>query len=273
MLAIGMAATALVAGCASAATQPPPTEPPASIPSPPPSQAAVATATPPSPTESPTPFPLPQGSEPVELDPSLFAGVALDNAYWPMAVGSRWVYTETDGEGNEQKVEVTVLDQTKEILGIQATVVHDVVSQDGETVEDTFDWYAQDSFGNLWYLGEDTKEYENGKVVSTEGSWQAGVDGAQAGIIMPADPQVGMAYRQEWYAGHAEDNAEVLSLDEHVAVPTGTYDQVLKTRETTPLEPDVIEEKAYARGVGEIQSVQTSGGTSVEKLVEFTPGS
>jgi hypothetical protein len=217
-------------------------------------------------------MPLPQGSEAIVLDPALFAGVAIDNPYWPMPKGTRWIYSETDGEGNVSRVDVTVLNETKEILGIQATVVHDIVTQDGETVEDTLDWYAQDTFGNLWYLGEDTKEYENGKVVSTEGSWQAGVDGGQAGIILPPDPQVGMTWRQEWYAGQAEDQAEVLALGEHVQVPAGTYENVLRTRDFTPLEPTVEENKYYAPGVGPVQEIQTKGGTSVDKLLEFTPG-
>jgi hypothetical protein len=208
----------------------------------------------------------------VVLDPALFAGVAIDNPYWPLARGSHWVYSEDDGEGNVNRVEVTVLDETKEIVGIQATVVHDLVSLDGEILEDTLDWYAQDTFGNVWYMGEDTKELENGKVTSTEGSWETGVDGAQAGVIMPADPQVGMAYRQEWYTGHAEDTAEVLSLDGSVTVPAGTYTNLLQTREHTALEPDVVEEKLYAKGVGEVAATQTAGGTSIEKLLEFTPG-
>jgi hypothetical protein len=221
---------------------------------------------------SATPMLLPQGSEAIELDPALFAGVALDHPYWPMAPGSSWTYSETDAGGNEQQVFVTVLPETKEILGITATVVHDIVSADGETIEDTLDWYAQDSFGNLWYLGEDTKEYENGEVVSTKGSWEAGVDGAQAGIILPADPQVGMTYRQEYYAGQAEDAAEILSLDERVEVPFGTFDGCLQTRDFTPLDPDVVEEKFYARGVGPVEVVQVSGGTSHEVLITFEPG-
>jgi hypothetical protein len=217
-------------------------------------------------------MPLPQGSEAIQLDPALFAGVPIDNPYWPLARGSHWVYSETDGEGNVDQVDVTVLDERKEIAGIQATVVHDVVSADGETLEDTFDWYAQDTFGNVWYMGEDTKEFENGKVSSTEGSWQAGVDGAQAGVIMPADPQPGMAYRQEWYTGHAEDTAEVVALDATVTVPAGSYKDLLRTRERTALEPDVTEEKLYAKGVGEVGATQTTGGTSIEKLLSFTPG-
>jgi hypothetical protein len=256
----------LVAGCGGAAVTP----------SPVPSSAPEPTPAGPSPTESapasPTAPPLPQGSEAVVLDPALFEGVAIDNPFWPMAPGNRWVYTETDEEGNEQRVEVTVLDETKEIVGIQAQVVHDIVTLDGETIEDTLDWYAQDAFGNLWYLGEDTKEYEDGKVVSTEGSWEAGVDGAMPGVILPADPNVGMAYRQEYYAGQAEDAAEILAVDEHVEVPAGTYEACLKTRDYTPLDPEVEEQKWYARDAGPVQTVQTKGGTSTEKLIEFTPG-
>lgn len=113
--------------------------------------------------EAAGPYPIPQGSEPIELDPADFVA-RIDNPYWPMAPGSRWIYRETDAEGNEQKVEVTVTDRTKTIMGVGATVVHDVVTEDGALVEDTLDWYAQDIAGNIWYLGEDTKEYENGKL-------------------------------------------------------------------------------------------------------------
>ena len=261
-----LALVAALAGCSSAnPTQSPVLRSPLPPITAPPSSAPPATSPPPS-------FALPQGSEPVELDPSLFVGVALDNPYWPMAPGSRWVYRETDAEGTEQQVEVTVTDRTMEIDGIPATEVHDLVTENGEPVEDTLDWYAQDTLGNLWYLGEDTKEYENGKVVSTEGSWEAGVDGAQAGIILPAEPQVGQAYRQEYYAGQAEDAAEILGLDKHVEVPFGTFDNVLETSDFTPLEPDVEEHKFYARGVGPVEVRQTSGGSSHEVLLTFEPG-
>lgn len=269
-----LVAVALVAGCGQTTVTSPPSAPATSGPSP--AATAAASSSPPSPESTPTavasPMPLPQGSEAIVLDPALFAGVALDNPFWPMAKGSHWVYSETDGEGNVQQVDVTVLDETKEIVGIRATVVHDIVTEDGATVEDTLDWYAQDTIGNLWYLGEDTKEYENAKVTSTEGSWQTGVDGGQAGIILPPDPQVGMTWRQEWYTGQAEDQAEVLAVDEHVVVPAGTYDGVVRTRDFTPLEPTVEENKYYARGVGPVQEIQTKGGTSVDKLLEFTPG-
>jgi hypothetical protein len=230
----------------------------------------LAACTPSGPSESPVA--LPQGSEPVTLDPADFVDV-IDHPYWPMTPGSAWAYSETDADGNELQVEVTVTDETKDILGITATVVHDLVSMDGEVLENTLDWYAQDSAGNLWYLGEDTKEYENGEVVSTSGSWEAGVDGAQPGIILPADPQVGMTYRQEYYAGEAEDEGAVLSLDESVEVPFGAFEGCLQTEDTTALEPDVVEHKYYAEGVGPVLTIQVSGGESREELITFTPGS
>lgn len=206
---------------------------------------------------------LPQGDESANLEAGDFVE-RIDNAYWPMAPGSKWVYRE-DG----QRVEVTVTDRTKEILGIVARVVHDVVTEDGEVVENTYDWYAQDKDGNLWYLGEDTKEYENGTVKNTEGSWEAGVDGAEAGILLPVEPEVGMQYRQEYYEGEAEDAGEILSLDEKAEVPFGSFDDVLMTKDTTPLEPDVLEHKFYAKGVGPVLVLAISGGSGREELLSF----
>jgi hypothetical protein len=212
---------------------------------------------------------LPQGSEPVKLDPAEFT-TEIDNPYWPMSPGSRWVYRETDGEGNVQRVVVMVTDRTKRIAnGIEARVVRDVVSEDGEPVEITDDWYAQDADGNVWYLGERTAEYEHGEVVTRAGSFEAGVDGAQAGVIMPADPKVGMSYRQEYYAGEAEDEGSVLSLDEQVQVAGGRYEQALMTRDTNPLEPKVSEHKFYAEGVGPVLTLDISGGTGREELLSF----
>jgi hypothetical protein len=121
--------------------------------------------------------------------------------------------------------------------------VDDAVRQGGQLTEDTYDWYAQDSDGNVWYLGEDTTEYENGELKPKEGSWEAGVDGALGGIIVPAHPEPGLTYREEYYEGHAEDGAEVLSLHAHAEVPYGTYDNLLQTRNFSPIEPDVVEEK------------------------------
>jgi len=214
---------------------------------------------------------LPQGSDPVDLDPAGFR-TRIDNPYWPMSPGGKWVYRETDPDGNEQRVVVTVTDRSKEILGIDAVVVHDVVTEKGRLVEDTYDWYAQDADGNVWYLGEDTKEYADGRLVCAEGSWEAGVDGAQAGIVVPGRPEVGMAYRQEYYAGEAEDRARILSLDERAEVPFGAFDGLLMTRDTTPLEPRVLEHKLFAKGVGPVLVISLSGGGGREELIRFEKG-
>jgi hypothetical protein len=212
---------------------------------------------------------LPQGGEPVQLDPADFT-VDVTHPYWPMRPGDRWVYEET-GEGRTRRVEVTVTDRTTTVAaGIEARVVHDLVTEGGTPVEDTLDLYAQDADGNLWYLGERTAEYEDGRVVSTEGSWEAGVDGAQPGIALPAQPRPGTGYRQEYRAGRAEDQGFVLATDERVQVPTGTYPGALLTRDTTPLEPDVEELKLYAPGIGPVLTLQVSGGTEREELVETT---
>lgn len=214
---------------------------------------------------------LPLGSAPVELDPTTFT-TQIDNPYWPMAPGSAWELVERDGKGGVQRVVVTVTPETRTVMGIEARVVHDVVTEDGRLVEDTLDWYAQDAEGNVWYLGEETKEYEDGKVVSTAGSWEAGVDGAQPGIAVPAVPEVGMSYRQEYLAGEAEDAATVLSLDEWVAVPAGSYDDVLMTKDYTPLDPAILEHKFFAPGVGPVLALGISGGAGREELVRHTDG-
>ena len=211
---------------------------------------------------------LPQGSEPVELDPADFT-IEIDNPYWPMKPGSRWILRETDPDGTNQRVEITVTDQTKTIAGIEARVIRDTVTEDGKLVEDTFDWYAQDSSGNIWYLGEATKEYENGKVKSTAGSWEAGVDGAQGGILIPAEPKPGLTYRQEYHEGEAEDAAEVLSIDELAEVPYGSFKSVLMTKDYTPLEPKLLEHKFYAPGVGLVLAVEISGGAKRVELLRF----
>ena len=186
----------------------------------------------------------------------------IDNPYFPLAPGSRWVYRETATDGSKQRVVVNVTHRTRLIAnGVRARSVRDTVSERGHVIEDTFDWYAQDAGGNVWYLGEDTKEYENGTVVSTKGSWEAGVNGARGGLIMPANPRPGMQYRQEYLAGEAEDKARVVSV---------FADSVL-TREWTPLEPKRFEYKLYARGVGTVLELSVPSGDR-EELVSFTRG-
>ena len=221
------------------------------------------------PTTAAPPSALPQDGEPVALDPADFTS-QITNPYFPLTPGTRLTYREQDARGNVQKGVTHVTRRTKLIAnGITARVVHDVVSEHGEPVEKTFDWYAQDSAGNVWYLGEDTKEYENGHVSSTHGSFEAGVDGAQPGVIMPASLAVGLTYRQEFYAGQAEDEARVLSLDEQAGVPFGHFNDVLMTKEINPLEPRHIEYKFYARGIGPVLELTASGGTDRVVLVEI----
>ncbi|MBI5310520.1 MAG: hypothetical protein HZB14_05780 [Actinobacteria bacterium] len=217
-------------------------------------------------------FTPPVGSEQVKLDPADFT-TEIDNPYWPMRPGSRWVYREPGEKGRSLRVEITVTDKTKIVDGIEARVVHDVVSDERtkRPVEVTDDWYAQDKHGNVWYLGEATQEYENGKPTTTKGSWEAGVDGAQAGVIVLADPQAGDEYRQEYLAGQAEDAARVLSLDERIRVPLDAYENCLMTRDFTPLDPDVLENKYYAKGVGPVLTIDVPTGDR-EELVSFEAG-
>jgi hypothetical protein len=176
------------------------------------------------------------------------------------------------GEEEVERIEVVVLEETREVMGVQATVVRDTVTVDGELVEDTYDWYAQDVDGNVWYMGEETAEYENGEVVSTAGAWEAGVDGALPGIVMLSDPTEGDAYRQEYYPGEAEDMAEVIGVGASEEVAVGAFDDLVVIEEWTPLEPDVIEEKSYGPGVGVVLEVVVEGGSGRIELVSYTPG-
>jgi hypothetical protein len=213
-------------------------------------------------------FDLPRGDERVDLKPADFT-TEIDNPYWPMAPGTRWTYREVDEEGKELEVVVVVTTETKKIAnGITARVVRDTVTEDGQLIEDTFDWYAQDKQGNVWYLGEDTAEFDNGEITTKSGSFEAGVDGALPGIIMPADPQPGMKFRQEYYKGEAEDNGEVLSANEMAEVPFGQFRQMLLTKDTITIEPDVLEYKLYAKDVGPVLVLGVSGGGGREELIQ-----
>jgi hypothetical protein len=148
--------------------------------------------------------------------------------------------------------------------------VRDRVWLDGELIEDTDDWYAQDKDGNVWYFGEDVKNYENGVLVDRSGSWEAGVDGAKAGVVMWAQPEVGSIYYQEYYQGQAEDIGEVVSDNETVDVPYGTMSGCLQTEDTTPLEPDVLEYKYYCPGVGQALTIDVTEGNARFELTEVT---
>ena len=223
------------------------------------------------PETSPVIDPGDGGSYEPDIDPVNFVAV-VDNPYFPMLVGSRWVY-EGEADGETERVEIVVTEQRKTVMGIAATVVRDSVYVDDELVEDTYDWFAQDRDGNVWYLGEDSREIDDGEVVSTEGSWEAGVDGALPGIVMPAEPAVGDAYRQEYYVGDAEDMFEIIAVGGSVEVPAGRFEEVVTTRDWTPLEPDVVEEKQYAPGVGKLREEKTAGGDDISELVEFIPPS
>jgi hypothetical protein len=180
------------------------------------------------------------------INPADFT-TTIDNEYLPLKPGTTFVY-----EGGTERDEMTVTHDTKKVMGVECVVVDDRAWESGQLIEKTYDWFTQDNKGNVWYFGEDTKEYKNGKVVSTKGSWEAGVDGAKPGIIMQAHPKVGQTYRQEYYPGEAEDMAKVQSLNDSVTVPYGSFDHVLVTKEWTPLEPSYHEHKYYARGVGQV---------------------
>jgi hypothetical protein len=182
------------------------------------------------------------------IDPRDFVAT-IDNPFLPLAPGTRFIYEGATDEGLE-RTEVVVTPDTRTVMGVPCVVVRDTVWLNGEMIEDTRDWYAQDRAGNVWYFGEDTAEYKAGKVVNHKGAWEGGVNGALPGIVMKASPKVGESYRQEYYAGEAEDMAEIVALNETISVPAGTYNGVLKTLEWTPLEPGVAEFKYYAPGVG-----------------------
>jgi hypothetical protein len=208
---------------------------------------------------------LPQSDESVALDPADFTA-DVTNPWFPLEPATRWTYRETE-DGEVFEVVVTATPVTRRIAdGVVARVVRDTVTLEGEVVEDTFDWYAQDRDGTVWYLGEDTAELEDGRITTREGSFEAGIDGAQAGVIMPSTPEVGLTYRQEYLEGEAEDRGEVLALGQQATVPAGDYDDLLQTADTTPLEPDVLEHKFYAEGVGLVLTIDKDAGGREELL-------
>jgi len=205
------------------------------------------------------------GSYAPKIDPANFGNV-IDNRYLPYRVGMKIHFAGVRGKVRQTDDQV-VLARTKQILGVKCTVVRDTVSEKGRAVERTDDWYAQDKEGNVWYMGEDAFDLKNGHFVKASDSWQGGVKGAKPGIIMPAHPQPGDAYRQEYYPpGKALDEARVLRLGAKLTVPYGTFKNVLVTSEYSPAEPQT-EQKYYARGVGEIAERVVKGHHEEFKLV------
>ena len=201
----------------------------------------------------------PQQAYSPNIDPAGFS-TTIDNKYFPLKPGTTFVY-EGNFQGAAERDVMGVTYTTKEVMGVECLIASDRVTEDGKLIEQTFDWYAQDKKGNVWYFGEHVTEYKNGKVSGHEGSWESGVDGAKPGIAMQANPKVGQTYRQEYYKGVAEDRAKVLSLNESAEVPYGTFDHVLMTEEWTSLEKNIVERQYYVAGVGDI----------IESTVEAPP--
>ena len=187
-----------------------------------------------------------------QIDPSNFT-TRVTNRYWPMKPGTTFTFSGHK-EGKPQRVVVAVKRSTRTIMGVKTITVQDTVSTDGKLTENTTDWYAQDRQGNVWYFGEASKDYEKGRMVSTHGSWVAGIDGARPGIVMRADPKPGPTYRQEFRPGVAEDMAKVLSTGGAAKVRAGRFGSVVTTFESTPLEPGKVEHKYYAPGVGLVRA-------------------
>ena len=196
----------------------------------------------------------------------------VDNQWFPLRPGSRWHYRGRD-DGGPFTDNMHVTHRTKTILGVGATVVHDVVLRGGQPREVTNDFYAQDRHGNVWYFGENTKELDrHGHVTSREGSFRAGRDGARPGILFPGDPRVAQTARQEFLKGHAEDHFKILAVDTRVSTPYVSSRHAVKTKEWSPLEPNVVDPKYYVSGVGDVKEVAVKGPTERLHLLSFRRG-
>ncbi|MBU0533148.1 PepSY domain-containing protein [Candidatus Micrarchaeota archaeon] len=205
------------------------------------------------------------------IDPNDFIS-GVNNPYFTLTPGETFIY-ESETEDGLERIEVFTTNETRQVLGVTTIVVWDRVWLDGDLIEDTKDWYAQDSEGNVWYFGEETQELVAGQVVNTKGSWEAGVDGAKPGIIMKANPQINDSYRQEYYQGEAEDMADVLALGESVDVPFGSFTDCLKTSDWTPLDPGNVEHKYYCSEVGGVALEVVLEDNETVQLINITTGS
>jgi hypothetical protein len=194
----------------------------------------------------------------------------VTNPWFPLLPGMRWEYRGVK-DGRQMREVVRVKSRVARIDGVPCAVVTDRAYLDGKPAERTTDWYTQDRHGNVWYYGERTAELDRGgHVTSREGSWRSGADGARAGIFMPAQPQVGKAYAQEHYAGHAEDRFRIVGLHASVTVPYGSFPgAALRTREWTPLEPGVRDGKWYVKGIGVVREAALRGPVEHAELVAF----
>jgi hypothetical protein len=246
---IALAGTALLVGCGSSGNSNVASAPPGTA------AAVVATAAPTVAANTPTATLPPYDPK---IDPAKFTD-QITNPYFPLARGTVIQY-EGVVNGAPTNTELVVTGESKTIMGVKCVVVRDTVTSKAALVEKTTDWYAQDTDGNVWYFGEDTKEYTNGAVSSTAGTWEAGVDGAKPGIVMEASPKVGDEYRQESRPGVAEDMAKVLQVDAKLTVPAGAYTKVIVTKDTDPLNVKKLENKYYAAGVGMILTKGTING-------------
>jgi hypothetical protein len=208
------------------------------------------------------------GDESADLDPADFS-TTIDNPYLPLPAGSRWVYRETGPKGEVTDIVVTVDERTRTLAnGIEAVVVRDEErNPDGSPIEIAEDWYAQDTGGNVWFLGNVKTEYEDDEPVTSR--FEAGVDGAQGAIVMPADPRVGETYRQTYVPGEDEDQFEVLGLDEAAEPVFGRFDGVMMIRKTSPTEPELVDFQFIAPGVGQVLGVETAGGDDRNDLIAY----
>lgn len=214
-----------------------------------------------------SPAATPTGYHPT-IQPANFTA-AVTNPWFPLTPGSTYIYRGVK-DGKASRDVYTVSHQTAKINGVPCAVVDDKLYLAGHLEERTTDYYTQDLQGNVWYFGEDTAELDdNGKVTSNEGSWRTGKDGAQPGIFMQANPTVNASFRQEYYAGHAEDQYAVISLASPVRVPYGSFKSALLTKEWTRLEPDVLDHKYYVKGVGEVAELSVHGPVEQARLVSY----
>jgi len=202
------------------------------------------------------------------IDPANFVA-KIDNPFFPLVPGTTFIYEGQTSEGLMRDV-FAVTHVTRVIDGVTCTEVHDSVFTDGVLTEDTLDWFAQDKDGNVWYFGENTAELEDGLISTIDGTFMAGVEGDKPGIIMKAQPAVGDFYRQEFSLANAEDEAETLGLNASVTVPYGSFQHCLRSGETTPLEPDALETKFYASGVGNVLTVDEETGDRCELVQIIT---